>query len=175
MKTIVRALSDRSSHWRLRDPLCWLKRGRNLIQTRQSRLARSLPRSVARWRSRPFLRSGREGKPMHRRGGIISKTALPKAAICRTETHSISRPLAEVKVARSRSGNTPRIRPMVVRALARSPAFGRQMHHDPDVDELSGRHIVDIAKNCVGVRLLDVIRARVALPLSRTCVTQGHP
>ena len=26
MKTIVRALSDRSSHWRLRDPLCWLKR-----------------------------------------------------------------------------------------------------------------------------------------------------
>jgi len=44
MKTIVRALSDRSSHWRLRDPLCWLKRGRNLIQTRQSRLARSLPR-----------------------------------------------------------------------------------------------------------------------------------
>ena len=112
---------------------------------------------------------------MHRRSGIISKTALPKAAICRTETHSISRPLAEVKVARSRSGNTPRIRPMVVRALARSPAFGRQMHHDPDVDELSGRHIVDIAKNCVGVRLLDVMRARVALPLSRTCVTQGHP
>jgi len=133
-------------------------------------ISAELAKKCARWRSRPFLRSGREGKPMHRRSGIISKTALPKAAICRTETHSISRPLAEVKVARSRSGNTPRIRPMVVRALARSPAFGRQMHHDPDVDELSGRHIVDIAKNCVGVRLLDVMRARVALPLFRKAV-----
>jgi hypothetical protein len=116
---------------------------------------------------------------MHRRSGIISKTALPKAAICRTESHSISRALAEVKVAPSRSGNTPRIRPIVVRALARSPAFARQMHHDPDVDELSGRHIVDIAKDCVGVRLLDVMRARVALPLFRKAVAAlrdaGHP
>jgi hypothetical protein len=28
--------------------------------------------------------------------------------------------------------------------LGQEAAFARQMHHDPDVDELSGRHIVDI-------------------------------
>ena len=60
--------------------------------------------------------------------------------------------------------------PISAQLAKKCRARGRQMHHDPDVDELSGRHIVDIAKNCVGVRLLDVMRARVALSLFRKAV-----
>ena len=68
-------------------PPCWLKPRRRIARRPPAQSARSLRRSVARWRSRPTRLSGRAAQlgPMHRRSGIISKTALPKAAICRTE------------------------------------------------------------------------------------------
>ena len=66
---------------------CWLKPRRRIARRPPVQSARSLRRSVARWRSRPTRRSRRAAKmgPMHRRSGIISKIALPKAAICRSE------------------------------------------------------------------------------------------
>ena len=89
-----------------------------------------------------------------------------KSALCNTHRRSKGRSVQIRKYApHPPNGRT---------GLDQEAAFARQMHHDPDVDELSGRHIVDIVKDCVGVRLLDCHES-TRLFRKATCVTQGHP